>query len=87
MKSFFYKSILVFFLFLAAFHFSFGYVVKKIKIELEYTLSKEKLEEMKIKIREEMQNAINKENYIKPEDALIINQFIEKIKKNIKKNK
>ena len=39
MKSFFYKSILVFFLFLAAFHFSFGYVVKKIKIELEYTLS------------------------------------------------
>ena len=52
MKSFFYKSILVFFLFLAAFHFSFGYVVKKIKAELHSTLSKEKSEEFKIKIRE-----------------------------------
>ena len=87
MKSFFYKSILVFFLFLAAFHFSFGYVVKKIKIELEYTLSKDKLEELKIKIREEMQNAINKENYIKPEDALIINHFIDKVRNDLEKNK
>ena len=87
MKTFFYKSILIFFLFLAAFHFSFGYVVKKIKIELEYNLSKEKLEEFKIKIKEEMQNAINKENYIKPEDALIINTFIEKVKSDLEKNK
>tara|TARA_B100001250_G_C19375646_1_gene603951 strand:- start:299 stop:562 length:264 start_codon:yes stop_codon:yes gene_type:complete len=87
MKSFFYKSILVFFLFLAAFHFSFGYVVKKIKAELHSTLSKEKSEEFKIKIREEMQNAINKENYIKPEDAVIINKFIEKIRNDLKKNK
>ena len=34
-----------------------------------------------------MQNAINKENYIKPEDALIINKFIEKIKNDLNKNK
>tara|TARA_E500000178_G_C16940451_1_gene716108 strand:+ start:879 stop:1142 length:264 start_codon:yes stop_codon:yes gene_type:complete len=87
MKSFFYKSILVFFLFLAAFHFSFGYVVKKIKIELEYNLSKEKLEELKIKIKEEMRSAINKENYIKPEDAIIINKFLEKVRSDLEKNK
>ena len=34
-----------------------------------------------------MQNAINKENYIKPEDAVIINKFIEKIRNDLKKNK
>ena len=52
----------------------------KIEKDIETTISKEKAEELKNLIREEMQNAINKENYIKPEDALIINQFIEKVK-------
>ena len=87
MKLFFYKSILIFFLFLAAFHFSFGYIVKKIEKNIDTSISKEKAEEFKAIIREEMQNAINKENYIKPEDALIINKFIEKIKNDLNKNK
>ena len=87
MKLFFYKSILIFFLFIVAFHFSLGYVAKKIEKDIETTISKEKAEELKNLIREEMQNAINKENYIKPEDALIINQFIEKVKNDLNKNK
>ena len=87
MKLFFYKSILIFFLFLTAFHFSFGYIVKKIEKDIETTISKEKAEKFKILIRDEMKNAIQKDNYIKPEDAVIINEFIEKIKNDLNKNK
>ena len=87
MKIFFYKSILIFFLFLTAFHFSFGYIVKKIEKDIDTNISKEKAEEFKVLIREEMKNAINKEDYIKPEDAIIINKFIEKIKSDLNKNK
>ena len=32
-----------------------------------------------------MRNAINKETYIKPDDAKLINQFINKIKEDLKK--
>tara|TARA_B100001175_G_C19012394_1_gene404060 strand:- start:136 stop:399 length:264 start_codon:yes stop_codon:yes gene_type:complete len=87
MKLFFYKSILIFFLFLTAFHFSFGYIVKKIEKNIETSISKEKAEKFKILVREEMKNAIKKDNYINPEDAVIINEFIEKIKNDLNKNK
>ncbi len=87
MKLFFYKSILVFFLFLAAFHFSFGYVVKKVEKNIETNISKEKAEEFKSLIIDEMEKAIVKEDYIKPKDALIINKFIDKIKSDLNKNK
>ena len=87
MKLFFYKSILVFFLFLAAFHFSFGYVVKKVEKNIETNISKEKAEEFKSLIIDEMEKAIVKEDYIKPKDALIINKSIDKIKSDLNKNK
>ncbi len=86
MKLFFYKSVLIVFLFLLTFHFSIGYMIKKVKTEIGIAISKEKAEDLKIKIKEEMQNAIDKENFIKKEDAVLINKFIEKIKKDLKKN-
>ena len=85
MKLFFYKSVLIFFLFLAAFHFSIGYTMKKIKVDLISAISKDNVENIKIKIRKEMQSAINKNNYINPDDALLINKFINKIKSDLEK--
>lgn len=87
MKIFFYKAVLVFFLFIAAFHFSFGYAIKKVKIELRNTISKEKIEEFKSKVRTEMSLASEKENYIKPDDVKLINKFIDKIISDLKNNK
>tara|TARA_B100001996_G_C18649997_1_gene589017 strand:- start:1515 stop:1778 length:264 start_codon:yes stop_codon:yes gene_type:complete len=87
MKLFFYKSILIFVLFLTAFHFSFGYLVKKVKTEFNSVISKEQLEKAKNKIRDEMQNAVKKDSYIKTEDAIIINKFINKIKSDLEKNR
>ena len=87
MKFFLYKSLLIFFLFLAAFHFSFGFVAKKIKIEISNTFSKDQIEIIKAKLRVEMQDAVKKENYNNPEDAKILNKFIEKVKSDLEKNK
>ena len=79
MKIFFYKSLLVFFLFLLAFHFSINYVVKMAKQEIGNTISKENVELLKSKIKEEMSNALKKDIIIKKEDANLINKFLDKI--------
>ena len=85
MKIFFYKSLLVFFLFLVAFHFSFSYVIKKSKSEISNFLSRDKLEVFKNKIREEMKSATVKDDYINKEDAILLNKFLDKIKSDLKK--
>tara|TARA_B100000029_G_scaffold496288_1_gene562414 strand:+ start:1409 stop:1672 length:264 start_codon:yes stop_codon:yes gene_type:complete len=87
MKLFFYKSILIFFLFIAAIHFSFGLIKNELKREYNKVISKENSEQIKNKIREEMRNAIKKENYLDKEDAILINQFIEKIKSELSRSK
>ena len=59
---------------------------KTIRTEIENNFSKAKIESFKIKIREEMENAIDKESFISKEDSLLINRFIEKIKSDLDKN-
>ena len=41
------------------------------------------MEYVKSKMREEIENAIEKENYLNPEDALLINNFLKKLQKEI----
>ena len=79
MKLFFYKSILVFFLFLIGFHFSFNHVVKVAKNQIENNFSKEKIELIKKKIKEEMQTAVKKDVFISQDDTALINSFLNKI--------
>ena len=87
MKIFFYKAVLIFFLFLLAFHFSFNYASKKLLNLVNEKISKDSLEIIKENIREEIKTAIQKDDYIKPEDAKLINQFLKKIKSDLEKNK
>ena len=87
MKLFFYKSLIVVFLFLITFHLSFGYLHKKIKSEIYNNFSKENVEYIIDKIRLEIKNAIDNDVYIKPSDANLINQFLDKIKNDLNKNK
>ena len=86
MKIFFYKSILVFFLFLLAFHYSFNFVAKSIERKISSNFSKENIEILKSKVKDEMNNAINKDKFISKEDAELINKFLNKIKSDLKKN-
>ncbi len=86
MKIFFYKSILVFILFILAIHFSFSVIKREIKNEYLDFVSKENVEHIKDKIRVELKNGIEKENLISSEDANLINNFLIKVKSELKKN-
>ena len=85
MKLFFYKSILVLFLFLVGFHYSFNYVLKIVKTNIEQNFSRENIEQIKNKIKEEMEVAINKDVFISEEDSNLINKFLDKISSDLNK--
>ena len=86
MKIFFYKSVLIFFLFILAIHFSYGLIKKQVKNEYNNLISKERSEYIKNKIRKELKNGIEKDQLINSEDANLINNFLNKIKSELEKN-
>ena len=83
MKLFIYKSLFVFFVAFLLFQLTVGTVIKNYERKIDTYFSKQSLEYMKSKMREEIENAIEKENYLKPEDALLINKFLKKLEKEI----
>ena len=67
--------------------FTIGAKIKQIQQEIDNFKSKENVEIIKDKIRDEIRNAINKENYLNKEDAQLINDFIDKIKADLKNSR
>jgi polyhydroxyalkanoate synthesis regulator phasin len=57
--------------------------IKQLNHKLEEFQSKENIENIKEKLRDELRNAISKENYLTPDDAKLINEFIDKLKKEL----
>jgi hypothetical protein len=85
MKLFFYKSLIIFIFFLIGFHFTFGIVKKEIKNEMIHFTSKENIEKIKKKIREEIKNGTNKESILNEEDVKLLKAYYDKLKKNFEK--
>ena len=65
------------------FQLTIGTVIKNYERKIDSYFSKQSLEYVKSKMREEIENAIEKENYLNPEDALLINNFLKKLQKEI----
>ena len=65
------------------FKLTIGSLVKNYEKKVDSYFSKENLVILKQKAREEMKNAIEKENYLEPEDAKLINKFLKKIQSEI----
>ena len=85
MKIFVYKALFVFVCIFLLFQFTVGYQLKQLQSRLEQFNSKENIENVKNKLRKEMKNAVEKENYLNEEDAKLINQFINKIRQELSK--
>ena len=83
MKLFIYKLLLIFFLAFVLFQLTIGNLIKNYEQKVDQYFSEQYLNHLKIKLREEMQNAIEKDNYLKPEDAELINKFLKKLQKEI----
>ena len=83
MKIFIYKALITFFLVFVLFKLTIGSLIKNYEKKVDQYLSKEHLAQIKIKVKEEMKNAIEKENYLHPEDAELINKFLKKLQSEI----
>lgn len=83
MKLFVYKSLFIFFLIFVIFHITFGYVIKSYESKIQNYLNKDKINYIKNKIRSEIKNGLKKDQVINKEDAILINEFIIKIKKEL----
>ena len=85
MKIFVYKTLFVTVCVFILFQLTFGMKIKQLNHKLEEFQSKKNIEDIKDKLRDELRNAISKENYLKPEDAKLINKFINKLKDELAK--
>ena len=83
MKIFVYKTLFVFVCLFILFQLTIGMKIKQLNHELEKIQSKENIENIKEKLRDELRNAVSKENYLSPEDAELINKFINKLRNEL----
>jgi len=83
MRIFVYKTLFVFLCIFLLFHFTVGIKLRQIRWEIEKYKSKENIEIIKDKIRDELRSAVEKETYLNKVDAQLINEFINKVKKEL----
>jgi len=87
MKVFFYKTAIIFFLILVTFQLTIGSQLRNFERKIENLKSKENIEIVKNKLREELRNASSKERYLSKEDAELIKNFINKLNTEINLSK
>ena len=87
MKIFFYKILLIFFLSFVLIQFTINLALKDFKEQIYELRSKKNIEAMKNKIRKEIKNGIQSENYLSDDDAQLINDFFKKIQKELDNQK
>jgi len=87
MKSYIYKVIIAVIALIIVFEFTIGRKFEELNKITETFVTKEGRDRMIFSIKNEMEKAINKENYLTDDERVLINKFIEKIKNELKVNK
>ena len=85
MKNFFYKLTLTSISLILIYKFTIGDEISEIIKKTNSISTKEGRKETVEKIKNEIKRATEKENYLSKEDAVLINNFINKIKSELKK--
>ena len=83
MKTFVYKRLFIFVCIFVLFHITVGAKLKQLNHELTKLKSRENIEIVKDKLRNELKNAVNQKNYLNPDDAKLISDFLNKLKKEL----
>ena len=83
MRSFIYKSIIILICVILVYEFTIGKQVALFKDRADSIISKEGRRESVNKLRDEINKAVNKDRYLSKEDAILLNKFINKIRKEI----
>ena len=85
MKLFIYKILTAFILFFILYKLTIGHTIRLVEEKITNLYSKENVEYIKDKIREEIKNGTKKETLISSEDAKLLNNFLIKIQTELKK--
>jgi|TARA_B110001452_G_scaffold3505_1_gene3121 hypothetical protein len=83
MKQFIYKTIVFVGAIILIYEFTIGKQINKYTDKLNAISSKEGRKESVNKLRDEIKKGVKKERYLSKEDAKLINQFLEKIQKEL----
>ena len=83
MKLFIYKTLFLSLIVFIIFHSTIGYVIKKYENKIYNSLSKDNVIFIKEKIRSEIRDGISKDRIINQDDAILLNSFIKKLKKEL----
>ena len=83
MRSYIYKVIVLCLAIVLVFEFTIGRTLNKITKQTEIILTKEGRKEIINTVKNEMQKAIDRENYLKEDERILINNFLDKIKKEL----
>ena len=86
MKQFIYKTIVAIIAIVLVYELTIAKQIKEFTSQSEIILTKEGRKDGVEKIREELKKAIKKERYLSKEDAKLINQFLRKIKMELKES-
>ena len=86
MKQFIYKTIVAIIAIVLVYELTIAKQIKEFTSQSEIILTKEGRKDGVEKIREELKKAIKKERYLSKEDARLINQFIRKIRNELKES-
>ena len=86
MKQFIYKLIVSVIAIVLIYEFTVGKLIKKYSDKLNFISTKDGRKELVISLREEIKKGVNKERYLSKEDARLLNQFIQKIQKELEES-
>ena len=81
-----YKVIIALIAVVLIYEFTIGKVIKKYTDKLNFISTKEGRKELVITLREEIKRGVKKERYLSKEDAILLNQFIEKIRSELRES-
>ena len=83
MRNYIYKTIIAVIALIIVFEFTIGKTLNKITKQTDILLTKEGRKKMVGSIKKEIEKAVDKENYLNQEERVLINKFIQKIKKEL----
>ena len=83
MKIFFYKTLFASLMFVIVYKITIGSLINEIENKFINYFSKENVEFLKSKVKKEIIDSLDKERIISQEDKVLINKFINKIKKDL----
>lgn len=79
MRNYIYKTLIAVIAVIVVFEFTIGRTLNKVVKQTEIILTKEGRKELVESIKAEMRKAVKRENYLKEEERVLINNFIKKI--------